>query len=323
MVGQHLVARLAQHPWFEVGALAASVRSEGKSYREAARWLLPGRPWAGLGDMRVVACDPGAVGDCPLVLSALDCDTARLVEPVFRDAGRWVVTNASAFRLDPTVPLVVPEVNADHLEVLRGKRGGIVANPNCTATPVVMSLAPLRSFGIEAVMVASWQAVSGAGYPGVSAFDILGNAVPHAGDEEEKLALEPAKILGTATTPAAFATSARCVRVPVVDGHLVAVFLRTNRPLTPLHAVAAFRDFRPGLELPSAMACPLVVVEGRDRPNARWDAGTADGMAVTVGRVELCPVMGLKWFALVNNVGRGAAGATILNAELLVKRGFC
>jgi aspartate-semialdehyde dehydrogenase len=320
MVGQHVIARLSAHPWFELGSLAASSRSAGRSFGEAARWLLPGDPPDGVLERRVVAATPEDVPD-RIVISALDRGPAAEIEPRFAEAGRWVLTNASAYRLHGEVPLVVPEVNADHVEALRGRSGGIVANPNCTATPVVMALAALAPWGIEAVTVASWQAVSGAGYPGDSAYDLIGNARPHPGDEEEKLAAEPRKMLGSVDRWADFALSARCVRVPVVDGHLVAVHVRTQRRIAPDEAIAAFRSL-PAVDLPSAPIPPLRVAAERDRPSARWDAGAGDGMAVTIGRVEPCPVLGLKFFALAHNAVRGAAGAALLNAELLVTRGI-
>ncbi len=328
MVGQRLVSLLAEHPWFEVAALTASERSAGKPYGEACQWRLPGEPWAGLGAMPVLSSDPATVlaatGRPCIALSALDTAPAREQELAFAEAGFSVVSNASAYRMDPRVPLVIPEVNADHLALLDSQpwQGALVTNPNCTAMPVVMTLAPLhRAFGVEAVTVASYQAVSGAGYPGESAFDMADNVHPHPGNEEEKLTQEPQRILGMldqgTVTPAGFAVSARCVRVPISDGHLVAMHVRTGTPCTPDDATAVLEAFDPGLELPSAPHPVLVHRPFRDRPQPRLDRDNGAGMAATFGRVEECPVMGLKLYALAHNTLRGAAGAALLNAELL------
>jgi aspartate-semialdehyde dehydrogenase len=332
MVGQRALGLLKDHPWFRVAGLAASDRSAGRTYREACQWLFPGEPWAGMGDQRVLPCDPAAVaaqvGRSGIALSALTSAAARDTEPAFARAGWMVVSNASAYREAPDVPLIIPEVNADHLALIDRQPGpgALVTNPNCTTMPLVLALAPLhRTVGLEAVTVASYQAVSGAGYPGESAWDMVGNVRPHPGDEEEKVASEPKKILGRlddgGVVPADFALSARCVRVPVADGHLVAVQVRTRDPISPQDAVELLRTWDSGLETPSAPHPPLRVVEPRDRPSARWDADAGAGMAVTVGRVEHCEVMGLKLFALAHNTIRGAAGAAVLNAELLVAAG--
>ncbi len=331
MVGQRAIQLLQGHPWFEIAALAASERSAGKSYRDACRWHLDGEPYAGLGDVPVIACDPATVtahvGRTGIALSALETAAASACERPFANAGWAVVSNASSHRMDDDVPLLVPELNAEHLALLdRQPRGALITNPNCTSLPVVFALAPiLRSVGIEAVCLASYQAVSGAGYPGESAWDMLGNVRPHPGNEEEKLAIEPQKILGTVgpagIVPADFALSARCVRVPVTDGHLVAIQLKTRHPLSPSDAVALLSGFDPGLDLPFAPHPLMIHRTERDRPQPRLDADRGRGMAVSFGRVEHCPVMGLKLFALAHNTVRGAAGAAILNAELLVARG--
>ena len=323
MVGQRFVSLLAHHPWFEVAGLAASSRSAGKTYAEACAWRLPGEPWAGQAETLVHACEPAALAqvvDRPTIaLSALDTEPAREIEPAFAEAGWHVVSNASAFRMDPSVPLVIPEVNADALELLDAQpwAGSLMTNPNCTAMPVAIALAPLhRAVGLEAVTVASYQAVSGAGYPGESAFDMADNVHPHPGNEEAKLAAEPQRILD-----ASFAVSARCVRVPTSDGHLVAMHVRTRDRLSPEEAVALMSSFDAGLDLPSAPRPLLVHRPFRDRPQPRLDRDTGQGMAVTFGRVEACPVMGLKLYALAHNTLRGAAGAALLNAELLVSQG--
>lgn len=332
MVGQRAAALLVGHPWFHVGAVAASERSVGKRYRDACKWLIPGTPYAGLGDAIVEPCDPQRLtaicGRSGIALSALDTGAAAEIERPFAKAGWAVVSNASAHRMDEDVPLLVPELNAEHLALVekQGTRGLLVTNPNCTTMPLVTTLAPiLRAVGVEAVCLSSWQAVSGAGYPGESAFDMIGSVHPHAGNEEEKLAIEPARILGTydgeRIVPAQFVLSARCVRVPVVDGHLVSVQVKTRSPLSPADATALIAGFEHSLMLPSTARPLNVHAEGRDRPNARMDLMAGNGMATSFGRVERCPVMGLKWFAFSHNTVRGAAGAAILNAELLVRTG--
>ncbi len=333
MVGQRALTLLEGHPWFDVVALAASSRSAGKDYRDACSWHLPGEAWGGYGDRKVLPCDPRALSALVkgpgIALSALDAGPAREIEGAFREAGWHVVSNASAYRMDDDVPLVIPEVNADHLALLDRQpgAGSILTNPNCTSMPVAMVLAPLmREVGIEAVCVASYQAVSGAGYPGESAWDMVGNVRPHPGNEEAKLALEPKKILGTVTDTgvamANFAMSARCVRVPVADGHLVAIQVRTRDPISPEDAIELLSTWDGGsLGTPSAPHPVLVYRPERDRPSPRFDCATGAGMAVSFGRVERCEVMGLKLFAMGHNTVRGAAGAAILNAELVVSSG--
>lgn len=327
MVGQRMLRMLKDHPWFEVTALAASERSAGRRYAEACGWRLGGRSHDGHGDREVLACDPKVLADAmdgpSIALSALDTAPARELERAFAAAGFTVVSNASAWRMAEDVPLILPEVNADHLALVRQQPtlGKLITNPNCTSMPVVMALKPLLdAFGLEAVTVASYQAVSGAGYPGESAWDMIGNVHPHAGNEEEKLMEEPAKMLGRLVKgriePAQFALSARCVRVPVADGHLVALHVRTKLPCSPADARAALEGWRPALGLPLAPEPVIEIAEERDRPSPRFDADRGGGMAITVGRIEACPVMGLKLFALAHNTVRGAAGGAILNAEL-------
>jgi aspartate-semialdehyde dehydrogenase len=332
MVGQRAAELLRDHPWFRVAALAASGRSAGRPYREVCAWHLESEPYAGLAASIVEPCDPhrlaALAGRPGIAISGLETAAAQELEAPFAQAGWTVVSNASAHRMDDDVPLLVPEVNAEHLALLDRQPGpgAIVTNPNCTAMPVVLALAPiLRAVGLEAVVVASYQAVSGAGYPGESAWDMIGNVRPHPGNEEEKLAIEPLKILGRlgprGVVPADFALSARCVRVPVTDGHLVAISLKTREPLSPGEAVELLQAFDGGLDLPSAPRPLLRHRAERDRPSPRFDVNAGAGMAVSFGRVERCPVMGLKLFALSHNTVRGAAGAAILNAELLVSTG--
>ncbi|MBM4365389.1 MAG: aspartate-semialdehyde dehydrogenase [Deltaproteobacteria bacterium] len=316
MVGQRFVQLLSAHPEFRVAEICASDRSAGKRYAEAATWRLEGdNP---LADRVVLPCDPAAVRS-RVVFSALDSSAARSIEPAFRDAGKRVLTNASPFRMSPEVPLLVPEVNPEHAELVRGRDGYIVANPNCTHQAMVIALAPLHQrWGVEAVCCASYQAVSGAGYPGESAWDMLGNVHPHPGDEEEKVASEPRKILSAPD----LRISARCVRVPVADGHLVAVQAKLRHDPGVDAIVEAMRSFAGPVPLPSSPRPLIHVLEGRDRPTPRQDAMRGGGMAVTVARVEPCEVHTVKFFALAHNAIRGAAGGAIANAELLRARGL-
>src|SRR5436190_11563641 len=338
VVGQRFVRRLAAHPWFVIRHLAASERSAGRRYAEACDWRLGGEPYAGLGDLVLTAAEPESA-PAPVVFSALDTAPAREIEPRYAAAGAWVFSNASAFRMDEDVPLLVPEVNAAHLALVDGQRAGrgwsgaIVCNPNCTATVLVMALAPLEAaFGIEAVIVTSMQAVSGAGYPGVPSLDILGNVVPFIRGEEEKLEAETRKMLGRCSAsgvlPAALAVSASCNRVAVLDGHTeaVSVRLRGNPAIADVeNALVTWTGEPQRRALPTAPALPLVVHQRPERPQPRLDLAEADGpsagMTVHVGRVRSCPVLGVKLTVLGHNAERGAAGASLLNAELAFAEG--
>ena len=328
-VGQRFVQLLDGHPWFRAGALAASERSAGRRYGQAARWFLeePMPEWAR--DMEVVPCRPGL--DARVAFSGLDASVAGAIEEEFARAGHAVVSNSRNHRMDPEVPLLIPEVNADHLELVevqkRRWRGGgfIVTNPNCSTVGLAMSAAPLyRAFGIKRLVVATLQAISGAGYPGVSSVDILDNVIPFIGGEEEKMESETLKILGTPKAAASFPISAQCHRVQVSDGHTLAVAVETDQRTTPEEAARALREFRSSLAplgLPSLPERPLTVRDEPDRPQPRFDRMAGKGMTVTVGRVRACPVFGLKYVALVHNTIRGAAGVAILNAELLKAKG--
>lgn len=326
MVGQRMVQRLAAHPWLELRAVCGSARSAGRPYAEATAWRLEGDPPDGVGDWTV---RPSALEALPegvqVVLSALPGGPARELERRFAQAGLWVVSNASAHRMDPDVPLLIPEINPEHLALADAQpgSGGLVTNPNCCTVPLAMALAPLhRAFGVEAACVSTWQAVSGAGYPGEASWDILGTVHPHAGNEEDKLAIEPQKILGDPGAPAGFAVSARCVRVPVADGHLVSAQVRLRGAPPVEQVLDALRGFEaPSPALPSSPRPLLRLSTRRDRPSPRLDADAGHGMAVSVGRVEPCAVMGVKFYALAHNTVRGAAGAAIANAELLVATG--
>jgi aspartate-semialdehyde dehydrogenase len=329
-VGQRLVRRLHDHPWFRLTTLAASSRSAGKTYGEAVHWLLPNALPDSVSELEV--CDVRDVDGCDVVFSALGSSTAREVEPLLARRGLVVVSNASAFRMHPQVPLLIPEVNPDHLEMLDHQDfgpGGIVTNPNCSTIGLVLSLKPLADeFGIEAVQVTTLQAISGAGHPGVPSLDILGNTLPLIPGEEEKLETEPQKLLGSisdgAFSPAGFPASAQANRVPVVDGHLVSVSVKLRRIASVEEARTVFENFRSPVaefHLPSAPRRPVAVVDDGARPQPKLDADRENGMTVTIGRIRSCPVFDLRYVALVHNTERGAAGAAVLNAELLAATG--
>ncbi|HXV77915.1 MAG TPA: aspartate-semialdehyde dehydrogenase [Candidatus Polarisedimenticolaceae bacterium] len=333
LVGQRLVERLDRHPWFELRALAASDRSAGKPYDEAANWQLPGGgPPAAFAQLRVRRCRVDELDDCDLVLSALDAEIARELEPAIAGAGIPVVSNSSAFRQHAEVPLVVPEVNPSHLELIDGPRrrdgGYIVTNPNCSTTGLVVALAPLhRAFGVSQVVVTTMQAASGAGLAGPTALQLLDNVLPHIPGEEQKMEREVGKILGRVEAariePAPLVVSAHCHRVPTIDGHLEAVSVKLAVG-ADLDAVrGALLDFRGAIEpgsLPSAKARPLLVRDEDDRPQPRLDRDEGSGMTVVVGRLRRCPVLDLRFVVLSHNTVRGAAGGTLLNAELLAAR---
>jgi len=333
-VGQRFIQLLDGHPWFRVREVVASDRSAGQRYREAARWVLPGNPPDAVADLPVLPMD-AALGS-PLVFSALPGDIAESVEWRLAGAGHVVCSNASAYRMHEHVPLLLPEINADHARLIEVQRrvygwsGGLATNSNCTSAPVAMSLAPLRQFGIEAVMAVSMQAISGAGYPGVPALDITENVIPYINGEEPKLETEPRKMLGTlresTVDPLDCVISATCTRVPVLDGHLVSVSVRFAEAVSEaalLEAWASFRGPDPVPDLPSAPDQPVVVRTEPDRPQPRRDRDAGGGMSAVVGRLRPDPVIGgWKYLALAHNTVRGAAGCSILNAELLVACGY-
>lgn len=335
VVGQRFVRRLRDHPVFEIRHLAASGRSTGKAYKDACGWRLDGLPYGGLGDQILATADPRDAS-APVVFSALDSGPAAEIEPLFAQAGSLVFSNASAFRMAPDVPLLVPEANASHLGLVelqrktRGWKGAIVCNPNCTATVLVMGLAPLReAFGIERVFMTSMQAISGAGYPGVPSLDILGNVIPFIRNEEEKVEEETPKMLGRFSNdgiePAAFAISAMCYRVPVIEGHSEAVSVTLKGNPSPEAVAEAFRAFRgdPRVSgLHSAPEIPIRVHAAEDRPQVRLDVEKDGGMSVHVGRIRSCPLLGIKFALLGHNTERGAAGASVLNAELAHALGY-
>ncbi len=334
-VGQTFVRLLEGHPWFELAAVAASDRSAGKPYAEAAHWLGGEMP-ARVAAMPVVPCDPSCI-DAPLVFSALDAAAATEVEAAFARAGLFVLSNARAYRLEADVPLLIPEVNPDHLALLdhqrarRGWTGAIITNSNCSTMVAALALAPLhQAFGVAKVFVTTLQAVSGAGYPGVPSLDILGNVIPYiGGGEEEKIETETRKLLGSlgedGVVPAAMTVSAQVTRVPVEHGHTVCLAVGLTRSADADAAVAVYEGWRgaiASLRLPSAPVPPITVTRDVDRPQPRRDADAGRGMRITIGRVRRDPILDLRLVALGHNTIRGAAGASVLNAELLVARGL-
>jgi aspartate-semialdehyde dehydrogenase len=332
MVGQRYIQLLENHPWFEITWLAASDRSSGKPYGEAAKWRLDTPLPERIAKMTVAPAEPE--GAPKIIFASVDAAIARELEPKFAAAGCAVVSNSSAFRMAPNVPLVLPEVNADHLHLIeeqswRKESGGyIVTNSNCTAMGPVLALKPIEDrFGIEQIFATSMQAVSGAGYPGVPSMDILDNVVPYIGNEEEKMEEETLKLLGKldgyVVKPLAARMSASCNRVAVVDGHTVCVSIKLGNKLgraaTREEILTAWAEFRPlaGQGLPTAPDQPVQWAPQPDRPQPRLDRNRGNGMAVTVGRLRPCSVLDWKFTVLSHNTIRGAAGATILNAELL------
>ena len=332
-VGQKFVRLLAEHPWFEVAAVAASSASAGRNYEEVARWRETAPLPPAIGRMTVRECTGILPGQ--ILFSALDAEVAGPIEQAYASAGAIVVTNARTHRMERDVPLLIPEVNGDHLSLIdcqretRGWKGSVLANPNCSTAALALALAPLhRAFGIERLFVSTLQAVSGAGYPGVPSLDIVGNVIPHIGGEEEKIERETRKILGTLSNgtvePAEFPVSVHTNRVAVIDGHMATVSVGFRRRVTPNDAMAALRGFRASARvagLPSSPTPPIEVDERVDRPQPRLDLERGGGMAVTVGRVRPCPVLDLRMVVLGHNTIRGAAGQGVQIAELLVAEG--
>ncbi len=332
-VGQAFIRLLADHPWFDLVEVAASERSAGRPYREAARWLEGTLP-PNVATLEVKLCDPSAV-KAPIIFSALDSSVAGEVEAAFARAGRMVLSNAKNYRMESDVPLVIPEVNGDHLALLaaqrasRGWPGGIVTNANCAVTVIAMALAPLHAaFGVKRVFATTMQAVSGAGYPGVPSLDILGNVIPYIGDEEPKIETELVKLLGSYAgdhiASADIVTSAHANRVAVEHGHTVCMSVAFDRAPTPDEAIRVLREWEGfvGVKgLPSAPVPALIVRDEDNAPQPRRDVNAGSGMAVTIGRVRADNLFDLRLVAMSHNVVRGAAGGSILNAELLVASG--
>lgn len=333
-VGQRFIQLLADHPWFRVAEVAASDRSAGRPYAEATRWVLPGAPPPDVAAMTVLPLD--AAFRSPIIMSALPGDVAKTLEPELAGRGHIVSSNTSAHRMAADVPLLLPDINADHIGLIDVQRkargwesGALVTMSNCTTVPVVAALAPLRGYGIQAVHVVSMQAISGSGYPGVASFDIFDNVLPYIGGEEEKVETEPRKIMGGFNgegidwLPGAF--SASCNRVPVLDGHLVIVSVGFDRKPDMAEIRAAWAGYagHPLIEgLPSAPQPVILYNEGLDRPQPRLDRDNGAGMTTTIGRLRPCSLLDYKFVALSHNTIRGAAGGAILNAELLVAQGY-
>jgi aspartate-semialdehyde dehydrogenase len=334
MVGQSFVKFLDHHPWFELAWAGASDRSAGKPYHEATQWRLDGAMPAHAAALTVQPCEPSKSAP-KLMFSAMDASVATEIERAFAEAGHLVVSNSKNHRMEPDVPLLVPEINADHLALLkiqrerRGWKGGIATNPNCSTVALTMGLAPLAPFGIKTVIATTMQAISGAGYPGVPSMDIMANVIPFIGGEEEKMQIETQKILGRLAgdhiEPLPAHVSAHCNRVPVVDGHLVAVSVSLEQHVKRDELLAAYENFTAEpqrLRLPSAPPRPVLYLHEENRPQPRRDAFRDNGMTVTVGRLRKCPVLDWKFVCLGHNTIRGAAGAAVLNAELLKAKGF-
>ncbi len=339
MVGQRFIELLQGHPWFDLVALAASQQREGRDYVEVAKWRLSGSEMpASVASLPVVACKPEALpADVKIVFSALPAEVAGEIEASFARAGMAVFSNAKNYRMQNDVPLLIPEVNADHAAVIvqqrkqRGWTGCIVTNANCSATPLVMALKPLQqAFGVHKVMVTTLQAISGAGYPGLPSYDILDNAIPYIGGEEEKVESETRKMLGTweegrGFTDAPIVVSAQCNRVATREGHLECASVELGYDVKPEEIIAAWESYAPelqSLKLPSAPEQVLVYRNEPDRPQTLLDRDRGHGMTITLGRLRRCPILSYKFVLLGHNTIRGAAGGSILNAELCVSKGL-
>lgn len=332
-VGQKFVALLADHPWFEVTGLAASERSAGRPYGDVVHWLEDTPIPSNTAKLEVENAHE-ALLDCDFVFSGLDSSVAGSLEEVYARAGYPVISNARNFRMHPDVPLLIPEVNPDHVNLIDsqdwGSEGYIVTNPNCASVGITMALKPLYdAFGIECVHATTMQALSGAGYPGVASLDAVSNVVPFISGEEEKVESEPLKILGTlagnGVQPATFRVSAQCNRVPVIDGHLAAVSVKFKKTgvsaQSALQAISQFSIPREVSNLPGSPERALELMLDPTHPQPRRHVNRGGGMTVTVGRVRSCPILDLKFICLVHNTIRGAAGGAILNAELLASKG--
>ncbi|HLJ30479.1 MAG TPA: aspartate-semialdehyde dehydrogenase [Candidatus Angelobacter sp.] len=333
-VGQRFIQLLEHHPWFEITWMAASDRSAEKVYTDACKWRLNTPLPARIAGMKVSPAVPE--GAPRLIFAALDSTAATELEPRFAAAGCAVVSNSSSFRMQQDVPLVIPEVNSDHVELLKiqkwykDKGGFIVTNPNCSAIGLVLALAPLhRRFGVDKVFVATMQAVSGAGYPGVASLDILGNVIPYIANEEHKMEEESQKLLGalngSSVSPAKITLSAHCNRVAVEDGHTESVSVKLHSAAQPEEIIAAWNDFRctaQKLNLPTAPPQPVIYDPAPDRPQPRLDINRGGGMAAVVGRLRPCNLFDWRFTVLSHNTIRGAAGAAVLNGELLKAQGY-
>ena len=330
MVGQKFVQLLSNHPWFRITTLMASERRVGKIYGDEVDWIVSNDVPKNVRDFEMMPMDPKYC-EADIVFSALPSDVAREVEPKFAREGFVVASNASAYRMEEDVPLVIPEVNPDHLNLIevqrkrRGWDGFIVTNPNCTAIMLTITLKPLMDLGLKVVRVATMQALSGAGYPGVPSLAIIDNIIPFIKGEEEKVESEPLKILGNLENgkivPANIEISASCHRVPVIDGHLEAVWAKFDRSVDVDDIINAFNSLKP-LDLPTSPEKVIVVRSEVDRPQPRLDRDEGNGMSVVVGRIRKVRDDEIRYLVLGHNTVRGAAGASILNAELMIKEGY-
>jgi len=336
-VGQRFIQLLEKHPWLEISVLAASERSAGKKYRDACVWRMETDMPREIGEMTVVNADLKSVkeaGDVDLVFSALPGDIAGPIEENFA-VEFPVLSKAAAHRMDEDVPLLIPEVNPEQLELIpiqkrkRGRSGFISTDPNCSTIQMAMTLKPLMKFGLKRVVVTTMQALSGAGYPGVASLDIIDNVIPYIAKEEEKMETETKKILGTfdgeKVRMADIAISASCNRVNVKDGHLEVIYVNLEDKPSVEEVKEAFRSFTgepQRLKLPTAPERPIIVRDEIDRPQPRLDRDAGGGMSVVVGRIRSDPVMTIKYLCLGHNTIRGAAGAGILSAELMIAKGY-
>jgi aspartate-semialdehyde dehydrogenase len=338
MVGQRFIELLQGHPWFELVGLAASEKHKGRPYAEATSWRLTGSDMpTQVAQLPVVACRPEALPDVKIVFSALPGEIAGDIERAFAQAGVAVFSNAKNHRMEADVPLLIPEVNAYHIAAIaqqqkqRGWSGFIVTNANCAATPLVMALKPLqKSFGVSKVLVTTMQAISGAGYPGLPSYDILDNAIPYIGGEEEKVESETLKMLGDwqedrGFVDAPMVVSAHCNRVATREAHLECASIQLEREARPEEIIAAWENYMPEsqqAQLPSAPEHPLIYRQEIDRPQTLRDRDAGHGMTVTLGRLRPCPLFSYKFVMLGHNTIRGAAGGSILNAEWCVSKGL-
>jgi aspartate-semialdehyde dehydrogenase len=327
-VGQKFIELLEDHPWFEIIELAASEKSAGKKYRDATKWVMSSKLNKIIGDFEVKMCKPNL--DAKLVFSALDASVAGQIETEFAENGYIIISNSKNHRFDKNVPLLIPEVNHSHLQIIKNKKGAIVTNPNCSTIGLTLAIKPLYdAFGIQSLNVVTMQAISGGGYPGVPSMDILGNIVPFINGEEEKMKTEPLKILGNVVgdefVNANFTISAQCNRVPIIDGHLETVQVNfINKPTKDeiIKVWERYKSLPQELNLPSAPLLPIHYFTEENMPQPRLNSGLENGMAVSVGRLRECEIFDYKFIVLSHNTVRGAAGGTLLAAELMKAEGY-